>query len=62
MEEIVRRTRREVTETTERDEEDCHEVNLGGEVDGGQDERGRKLSRKTVTTTVRVGYTILSLA
>lgn len=58
MEEIVR-TRREVTETTERDE-DCEEVNLDEEnVNKDKDsDRGRKSSRTTTTTTVRVRIAI----
>lgn len=55
-EEIVRRTRREVTETTEEDE-DCHvfDAEQPREADAADtEERGRQLNRKTVTTTVRV--------
>jgi len=56
MEEEIVRTRREVTETTEEDE-DCQM--FGAEQQGETDstdsvERGRQLNRKTVTTTIRV--------
>ena len=56
MEEEIVRTRREVTETTEEDE-DCHvfDAEQPGEADtADSEERGRQLNRKTVTTTVRV--------
>jgi hypothetical protein len=63
MEEVLR-TRREVTETTEQDEikvEEEKENGSGSSVGSGDsgacgEERGRKMSKKTVTTTVRVPY------
>ena len=62
MEEEIVRTRREVTETTEEDE-DCQvfdaAAELPREVDSADsEERGRQLNRKTVTTTVRVGSNV----
>ena len=63
MEEEIVRTRREVTETTEEDE-DCQvfdaAAELPREADSSADseERGRQLNRKTVTTTVRVGSNV----
>ena len=56
MEEEIVRTRREVTETTEEDE-DCQMFGAErlGETDSTDSaERGRQLNRKTVTTTIRV--------
>ena len=56
MEEEIVRTRREVTETTEEDE-DCQvfDAEQPREADSADsEERGRQLNRKTVTTTIRV--------
>ena len=53
MEEEIVRTRREVTETTEEDE-DCQVFDAEQPREADSEERGRQLNRKTVTTTIRV--------
>ena len=62
MEEEIVRTRREVTETTEEDE-NCQVFDAAAELpreadSADSEERGRQLNRKTVTTTVRVGSNV----